>query len=897
MGWTQWINQGIFNQEGELLEIQSVGRDITALKQSEAELEQLNQDLETRIEKRTVDLRRSKETLQISEQRFRNFFNFAPIGIVVADVQTYQFVAVNPAFCEFLGYSEDELLDQHSCDSITFPADWESERPLAEELFQRQVNSYYLEKKYIKKNGALVFGDLTATVVHNLDGNITHIIGMVQDATDRKRDKDELKRSKELLRLTIENTPIGILTMSLEGDFLTVNQDASRIFGYSAEELLKMNVLDITHPTSREITVQIIHQVRSGELTSSQIEKQYIHKNGKIVNAISRVGIVRDQDGCPIHFVAGVEDITDRKQAEIALNRQFERQNFIAKITQQIRQSLDLDEVLTATVKEVNNLLNGDRVIIFQLFDNGASQVMKEIVKPDYPSIYSMNWQDEHFSTIGFDYYIKSQPRIVDDVTQDEWSDCLLEFITKAKIKSKIVAPIIQSIQSSEIDQNNRWQQGNSQIWGLLIVHSCGEYRKWQPEEATLLQQVANQLAIAIQQADLYQQVANELQTRKLLEQERRKKAAADRLLSEITTSINESSNLDKILDIALQKLRELLKSDRVLIFQFSSDGNGKVIKESVSDPTLSILERTISDSCFTTTDLSEQYLQGKITILEDVQTAKITPCYADLLHHFQVRANLAVPIIHSNQLWGLLLVHQCHNSRVWLPYEINLIKQIGTQICISAHKEKLYLRLRSELSQKEILLKEIHHRVKNNLQVMSSLLRMQFRKTSPEVKMLVEEYQNRIQSMALIHDQLHRSNDLAHIDFHSYTINLTNNLFQCYSANTDLVELNLDVKNIFLPLDQSIPLGLIINELVSNTLKYAFPDGYGKINIELIQSDHSLQLKVADNGVGIPEDFDLENTDSLGMQLVYSLTDQLEGEVRCDRTQGTAFHITFPMA
>ncbi len=332
------------------------------------------------------------------------------------------------------------------------------------------------------------------------------------------------------------------------------------------------------------------------------------------------------------------------------------------------------------------------------------------------------------------------------------------------------------------------------------------------------------------------------------------------------------------------------------MIFQIGADGNGKVVKEAVSDPNLSILDNVISDTCFATTNLCEQYLNGKVTILEDVQTAEITPCYANLLDRFQIRSNLAVPIIHSGKLWGLLLVHQCHAPRVWLPHEINLIKQIGTQIGISAQKEKLYLRIRSELSQKEILLKEIHHRVKNNLQVMSSLLRLQFRKTTPEVKVLCEEYQTRIQSMALIHDQLHRSNDLANIDFYGYIANLTSNLFQCYGINSDLVQLDIEVQDIFLPLDQSIPLGLIINELVSNALKYAFPSGYGKINVALAQLDHAFELKVTDNGVGISEDLDLEHTDSLGMQLVYSLTDQLEGEVECDRSDGTTFHITFPV-
>jgi two-component sensor histidine kinase len=127
---------------------------------------------------------------------------------------------------------------------------------------------------------------------------------------------------------------------------------------------------------------------------------------------------------------------------------------------------------------------------------------------------------------------------------------------------------------------------------------------------------------------------------------------------------------------------------------------------------------------------------------------------------------------------------------------------------------------------------------------------------------------------MSLIHAQLHQNEDLAHINFHYYISDLTTNLFQCYGTNSEEIQCKLEVSDIFLPLDQSVPLGLIINELVSNTLKHSFPNCFGEVNIKLAQVCDRYHLLVSDNGVGIPKDLDLENTDSLGMQLVYSLTD-----------------------
>jgi len=243
-----------------------------------------------------------------------------------------------------------------------------------------------------------------------------------------------------------------------------------------------------------------------------------------------------------------------------------------------------------------------------------------------------------------------------------------------------------------------------------------------------------------------------------------------------------------------------------------------------------------------------------------------------------------------------LKCLHQCDRPRSWEPWEITFLQQIATQIGTVGQKEQLYLQLSSELNQKKVLLREIHHRVKNNLQVMSSILYLQFRHTPPEIKLLSQEYQNRIYSMALIHDQLHRGDNLSQIDFDIYITSLATNLFQCYGTNRELIQLEVNVNDIFLTLDLSIPLGLIINELISNALKYAFPKLYGKIKIQLLSTAQSLILTVSDNGIGIPESFDLENARSTGMQLIQSLTEQLEGEFNYYVENGSTFQITVPL-
>jgi two-component sensor histidine kinase len=204
---------------------------------------------------------------------------------------------------------------------------------------------------------------------------------------------------------------------------------------------------------------------------------------------------------------------------------------------------------------------------------------------------------------------------------------------------------------------------------------------------------------------------------------------------------------------------------------------------------------------------------------------------------------------------------------------------------------------LRSSLREKEVLLQEIHHRVKNNLQIMSSLLNLQTGYVKDKkVLGMFAEYQGRVKSMALIHEQLYQSQNLYKIDFSAYVQKLAFNLFRLYGTDADAITLETYVDEGILDVDSAVPCGLIITELVSNSLKYAFPVGQpGKICIRLCSDrDHRFTLSVSDNGVGFPEDLDFRNTDSLGLQLVNTLTAQLGGKLELYREAGTKFEMSF---
>jgi two-component sensor histidine kinase len=248
--------------------------------------------------------------------------------------------------------------------------------------------------------------------------------------------------------------------------------------------------------------------------------------------------------------------------------------------------------------------------------------------------------------------------------------------------------------------------------------------------------------------------------------------------------------------------------------------------------------------------------------------------------HIFLLRQNEQVEINRRAELRQS--AEKLRNTNQTLVLEIEERQQAQTQLAAS-------------LNEKEVLLKEIHHRVKNNLQVISSMLNLQSSTVSDEAALGVfQDSQNRVRSMALIHEKLYQSRNLAEIDFCDYVNNLVDYLKRSY--RTPGVEIRVEGISVFLEIDTAVPCGLILNELVSNALKHAFPnEKTGEIIVELMcNQQQKCSLRVRDNGVGLPPDLDYLHTASLGLQLVHSLVEQINGRLHLDNATGTTFTVTF---
>ncbi|HEY9877117.1 MAG TPA: histidine kinase dimerization/phosphoacceptor domain -containing protein [Leptolyngbyaceae cyanobacterium] len=386
----------------------------------------------------------------------------------------------------------------------------------------------------------------------------------------------------------------------------------------------------------------------------------------------------------------------------------------------------------------------------------------------------------------------------------------------------------------------------------------------------------------------------------------------SSRLLASMALHIRESLQLNEILQTAVDEVRHFLQTERVIIYQFNPDMSGTVVVESVAAGWTPALNSTVKDTCFGQS-YAHAYKEGRVLVVEDIYTAGLTQCHIDILVIYDVRASLVVPILQGNHLWGLLCAYHCSGPKRWRSLEVSLLKQLATHIAIAIQQSELYQQVQNELTErtraeeqlkvslreKESLLKEIHHRVKNNLQIISSVLRLQSDFVRDEkVMALFNDSQNRIRSMALIHEKLYQSRDLLRISMSEYIRDLTNNLLSSYVARSQKVGLMVDADSIWLNIDTAIPCGLIINELVSNALKHAFPTTSNQKNnvwVTINRTDDScFVLTVRDNGIGFPDNLDFRNTESLGLELVCIFTEQLEGSLELTKDQGTQFIVTF---
>lgn len=294
--------------------------------------------------------KKREEALRESEELFRNAFENAPIGMAMARPDG-RWLRVNRPLCDMLGYTETELLGT-TFQEVTHPDDIDISLENMRRLSTGELRSYQLEKRYIRKDGRVVWALLNVSPVRDAGGEPLYGIAQIQDITERKRAEEALRESEERFRSAFESAPIGMALVRLEdGRWLEVNEPLCEITGYPERELLELTWLEVTHPDDLNADLRQVERMLRGEIRAFQMEKRYIHKDGHVVWVLLSSSLVRDVGGKPLYGIAQVEDITARKQAEWALKQSEE---LYRTVIEQATENIFLVDVETRRIVESN---------------------------------------------------------------------------------------------------------------------------------------------------------------------------------------------------------------------------------------------------------------------------------------------------------------------------------------------------------------------------------------------------------------------------------------------------------------------------------------------------------------------------------------------------------------
>ncbi len=773
---------------------------------------------------RYLELHRQK-VIDDSQRSFNLLFSKNPNPMWVYNQNNLQFLDVNEAAVVHYGYSREEFLQMR----ITDIRPSEDVPIFIEYLRERHSNLHFSGQwQHRRKCGEIIDVEI---VTHKIDyASYNAWLVNIQDITEHKRIKIKLQESEARFRVIFEAIPIPLIISHVSDNLiLYANPEFIKTFRFSVKDFINREVLDLYHKsTDFKLLLEALNQhgfVHNYEL-------QLKRADGTCFWAIASLQYLKFNNEVAILTV--FYDITKRKNLE----RKLQEQNDFLQI---VFESIPLMISLTDT--------------------NGKLQWVNQ----EWESV--LGWKFQDFQTGDVLEALYSNPEYRQDVINS-----------------------IQSAQRNWSDFKTQMQNGN------LLDTSWTNVK------------LSNGQIIGIGQ---------DITERKRTELALKAQAEREQLMRTVAQRIRQSLNLQDILNATVQEVRDLLGVDRVVVYQFNPEMIGTIVAESVEPGWTVSLDVQIHDKCFQT-GAGGEYYQRRKRAIANIYEAGLSDCHIRLLEQFEVKANLVVPILlevssqnTGSNLWGLLIAHQCSGLREWEENQLDLLDQLTVQLAIAiqqssileqaqtelVQRQKAQIKLKNALAEKEVLLKEVHHRVKNNLQIVSSLLQLQSQTLKdPEAIKALRESQNRIESISLIHKNLYTSANIGQIDVGEYIENLAASLLISYQIWPGKIGLETDIDSVSLNVDQAIACGLVINELISNALKHAFPNQQaGTISIALRNVGNSIEMTIRDNGIGLPDNLDWTTTDSLGLSLVYDLvTEQLEGDITIERNHGTVFKIQF---
>ncbi len=881
------------------------------------------------------DQKKLEERLQESEKKYRNIVETTNEGVWTFNAVS-ETTYVNEKMAEMLGYNREEMIGRFIWDF----ADEKDKGIFQVKLANRKrgIDEVY-ELKLIHGDGSHFWVLISAKAFFDECGKFAGSLGMFTDITERKKMEEALRLSNIYNRSLIEASLDPLVTIGHNGKITDVNGTTEHVTGYSRNKLIGTDFSDyFTEPEKARMGYQQVFT--DGEVRDYPLEIQ--HKDGHLTPVLYNASIYRDENGEVIGVFASARDIAGLKKAEEALKKAHEN---LEKLVQE--RTMQLEKAYNSLKESEAGLAEAQRMAHIGSWDW------------DLPN-EKVHWSDELYRIYGCDPHkpgatydellnyvhpddrdnvdnvikkgLNGEPHAIDyriilangeertvhsqaEVIFDEANipirvKGVIQDITenkKTEEKIKTLANAVESSNEAIVTESleciiTSWNKGAEQVYGYSAEEIIGKNASiFEPDN---LKGEVKQLIEKIKQGEKIQRY----ETSRLKEDSTIINVSVTLspvfdatgelvAISSIARDITERKQAEEALLESEARLRRFYESNMIGVFYYNMDGS----ITNANDKLLEIVGYTREDLQAGRVNWDkmtppEYRHMDEHAIAELEVTGVVKPYEKEYTHKDGSRVAIII---------GATAFEQTCNEGIAFVLDITERKKADETLA------------NIETARKQ----EIHHRIKNNLQVISSLLDLQaemFRDRGcieySEVLKAFRESQERVMSIALIHEELHEGRGSDTLNFSPYLKRLVRNLFQTYRLGNVNTRLNIDLEeNIFFDMDIAVPLGIIINELVSNSLKYAFlgrekgliqiklcREESGECANNIIESEKvghkstNFILTVSDNGVGIPENFNSASADSLGLQLVTILVDQLNGELGMKRNKGTEFTIRF---
>jgi len=881
-GSTRWLENvisGIRDDEGILYGFHGVSRDITQRKKNEMDFIELHN--------------RSEEALTLSKMAYWEY-----------DTSTNTFI-FNERFCKLHGINFDDIKEYRMSAELFFQRyvhpDFRGQLADAiqqtikssDPLFQAKV-----EGKLIRSSGEIFWVRTWFRVKNEEKGYIKKLYGVNQDINDLKMVEEALEESEERYALTISAVNDGLWDWNVRTGNAYFSPIYYQMLGYHNKEFSGSyeSFRSLVHPDDiKQVEEKIQNHVDKGEGYS--IEFRMKTKEGKWCWILTRGKVVEyDKDGKPLRMVGTHTDINDLKLAEKTLENSEKRFRMLFEENNAVMILIDpktgnIIDANHAAIKfygySMNKLCSMNIDQINQLPSEEIRKARESVIKEDKYFIFPHKLASGEIRIVEvFSSPIPYEDKIIlfsiiNDITEQKEAEDALR-----KSEETFRSLIYNSTDLIRILDEE----------GRIIFDSPSSERILGYEEGYFI----GKNPLDFIHPDDLERVTNDLdevyekRNRGIPTEFRILKADGEYLpVESVSQNMMNVQGIDGIVVTThpikqRKEMKEALRdSEEKYRTLFESDPNYMVLVD------LDGVILDANDAAINFSGLSKERLIG-----EKFTDMGLFPEEDAKLHI----KNLYLAIKNENaQAFQCKIINKT-GGYSWIESQLVPLEKKGKissilVIATDITKRKIATgQLKSSLMEKEILLKEIHHRVKNNMQIISSLLNLQTHHVHDD-KIAVDvlkESQNRVKSMAMIHEKLYQSKDFTNIIFDDYIERLVSELFYSYNIQKDRVKPSIDVEEVKLNIETAVPCGLIISELVSNSLKHAFPSGEGELNLSLKRIDDKYELIISDNGRGFPEELDFENTESLGLQLVNSLVKQIDGEIKLDRDHGTKFNIVF---